>query len=104
MSACASALAQQWLDQYAARDRLFGVLTEPMWRMLLKLRHQAAPMSVTGCCVASGAPAGTALNHLGQLLDCGWIARVANPDGKRSEQVDLTDFARETFDRLEGWA
>lgn len=98
-----SSLAQQWLGHYAARDKLFGVVSEAMWRMLLDLRHHNKPLTVTSCCIASGAPASTALRHLAELLDAGWVKREPNPSDQRSDPVVLTDFAREAFDRFEGW-
>lgn len=98
MSACASALA---LALYDARERHFGTLTEPQWRILLDLRVKGDGIPVTSTCIASGAPASTALRHLNELLDAGFVERHPVSTDKRSDSVALSTVATERFEAFE---
>ena len=96
-----TAFAKSWLAHYARRDKLFGVLTEAQWRVLLDLRAQGRPLSVTSCCIASDAPMSTALRHIGELVDGRMIVRSRHPDDGRSELLSLSDDAVALFEQIE---
>lgn len=78
-----------WLVMYRARDRVFGRLPEPQWRMLLDLFGGNAT-SVTSLCLASGVPPTTALRHIGEMEAAGWIARAADDLDRRVSLLLLT--------------
>lgn len=94
-------LTAQALAVYALRDRVFGVLTEAQWRVLLDLRHRGTPECVTSCCIASGAPATTALRHLDELVDSGWLHRERDPDDRRKTFLSLSEYAVLRFDAFD---
>ena len=91
---------KDWLAMYAARDRAFGVLSEAQWRVLVDLREHGQPLSTTSCCIASGAPATTALRHIGELVDAGFLERAVNPEDRRVMMLELSAVARAAFEKL----
>jgi len=75
---------------------LFG---EPAWALLLDLalaRIEGRQTSVTSACIASAAPATTALRYIGGMVDAGLLVRMPHPDDRRSVLVCISDdaFAR----------
>jgi DNA-binding MarR family transcriptional regulator len=84
---------------YRQRDRAFGPMPEPQWRMLLDLCVNG-PASVTSLCLASGAPPTTALRHLGELEADGFVARSDDPRDARRHYLDLTGKARAMLEPL----
>jgi len=70
------------------------LLGEPTWDILLELFMQfagGAKVSTTSLCIASAAPASTALRHIAQLEEAGLIRREASAFDKRVTFVTLTD-------------
>ena len=90
-----------WLAMYAARDRAFGVLSEAQWRVLIDMRMHGQPLPITSCCIASGAPATTALRHIGELVDAGFLERRAHPDDRRVGLMNLSAVAIKAFEAME---
>jgi DNA-binding transcriptional ArsR family regulator len=81
--------ARRQLRALAIRNKLFPELkaAEPAWAMMLDLLVESSrgrSVSVQSACLASGAPASTALRHLTKLVEAGHIVRVLDPsDGRR---------------------
>lgn len=70
------------------------LLGEPAWDMLLDLFMQfagGAQVSVTSLCVASRAPASTALRYIAALEEAELVTRVDSEFDKRVTFVKLTD-------------
>ena len=94
-SQVSSALRAQTL-----RQRAFGELAanSAAWAMLLDLYDKTLrgrPVSVSSLCLASGAPASTALRRIEELVEGGLIARVKDAADARRTLMTLTDDARE---------
>ncbi len=69
---------------------LFG---EPGWDILLDLFIAFANrerISTTSCCIASAAPASTALRWIGELVETGLVKREPSLTDRRSSYVSLT--------------
>lgn len=81
-----------WLEMYRVRDRVFGQMPEPQWRMLVDMAVNG-PCQITSACIASGAPATTALRHVGELERAGLIVREPHCEDRRKFMVALTDKA-----------
>lgn len=87
--------ARRQLRALAMRNKLFPGLkaAEPAWAMLLDLLVQSSRgqnVSVQSACLASGAPATTALRHLDKLIASGHVVRVSDPSDGRRSLVQLT--------------
>jgi len=69
------------------------ILGEPAWDILLDLFlafHENKRISVSSACIASGAPATTALRWLGRMEELGLIERVNDRDDRRRVYVAIT--------------
>jgi len=78
-----------------ARESIFrdAVMPEPAWEMLAELmraRLAGQQVSVTSLAMASKSPTTTALRRIEDLLACGLVARVPDPDDRRRTYVELT--------------
>ena len=87
----------------ADRDAIFqaGLFSDPAWEMMLDLAVAEAsrrPISVTSLCIASGAPATTALRRIDDLEAAGLVTRVPDCRDRRRIIVQLTDLGRERMD------
>jgi len=83
----------------ADRDAIFqtGLFSDPAWEMMLDLAMAEAshrPISVTSLCIASGAPATTALRRIDDLEEAGLVSRVPDARDRRRIIVHLTDLGR----------
>lgn len=88
-----------------ARSRHFPpeIFGEPAWDMLLDLfiaAHEGKPVSVSSACIASGAPATTALRWLVRLETLGLVTRSGDFKDRRRIHVAITDLGREA---IEDW-
>jgi hypothetical protein len=92
--------ARRQLRALAMRNKLFPELkaAEPAWAMMLDLLVESSrgrSVCVQSACLASGAPATTALRHLTKLVQEGHVLRISDPsDGRRclvrlSREADL---------------
>ncbi|MCG5237098.1 response regulator [Xanthobacter oligotrophicus] len=87
----------------ADRDAIFqaGLFSDPAWEMMLDLAVAEAsqrPISVTSLCIASGAPATTALRRIDDLETAGLVTRVPDARDRRRIIVHLTDLGRERME------
>ncbi len=81
-------------------SRLFG---EPAWDILLELYYsdlRRRAETVSGLCIASGAPSTTALRWLQALENEGLLRREADPTDRRRFFVRLTAKARDALNEL----
>ncbi|MFG1350102.1 response regulator [Xanthobacter autotrophicus] len=83
----------------ADRDAIFqaGLFSDPAWEMMLDLAVAEAsqrPISVTSLCIASGAPATTALRRIDDLEAAGLVTRTPDACDRRRIIVVLTDHGR----------
>ena len=88
------ATLQRIVTDRRQRERHFPGLSDPAFAMLtdLALQHtQGRKVSVTSACLASYAPATTALRHISMLVGEGLIERVADPDDARRIWLELTE-------------
>lgn len=96
-----AACAKLMLGTRALRVTQFGPIAavlfgEAAYDMLLDLYVQhvtASPPSVSSVCMATSAPATTALRHLRVLEEYGLIVRIPDPDDGRRTYIHLTDEA-----------
>lgn len=79
----------QFLSLYRTKDRLVGTMDECAFRILLDLAD-GGPRDTTGLANGSGAPQTTALRHLGELVNAGWIERLSDPHDRRRTIYRLT--------------
>jgi hypothetical protein len=82
--------------------RLFA---EPSWDILLDLfiaGLAGREVSVSSACLASPAPATTALRHIGQLVDSGLVARRRSQHDARVTYLELTPLAIDKLAALFG--
>lgn len=87
-----------------ARDTRFpkDVFGEPAWDILLDLFINARrnrPVSITSLCIASSAPATTALRYISLLEKRGLIRRTPAQHDRRVSYVELTEAARQAMER-----
>ena len=87
------------------RDQLFGpdMFADPRWDMMLDLylaHHEQRRISVSSACIASAVPSTTALRHLQEMVDRGWIGRHACEHDARRVYVFLTPDAVTRMDVL----
>lgn len=90
----------RWTRQKFFGTGLFG---EPSWDMLLELyliELSGKRESVSGLCLASGVPPTTALRHLNNLVDRGWMVRDDDPHDRRRVMVSLSAKGRSTLDQF----
>ena len=79
------------------RERHFPGLGEPAWNMLIDLALsgiEGRQVSVTSACIASFAPASTALRHIDVMEALGLIERQRDPNDGRRYWLTLSDGAR----------
>ena len=88
------------LNAYKVRDRVFGRMPEPQWRILLDLAVNGS-CRIQSACVGSGWPETTALRHIVALERKGLVWRVAAADDRRGAFINLTTTARNMFADLE---
>ena len=91
------------LAERKARERHFPGLGEPAWNMLVDLalaKLERRNVSVTSACIASYAPASTALRHVEVLLSLGLIERTHDPEDGRRVWLVLTESAAVAFDAM----
>lgn len=100
-----AALAKREYDDRTRREALFGsdLFGEPAWDILLDLyvaEVQNKRVSVTSACIASRAPATTALRWIKLLEDWSLLRRcIDSADGRRT-WVELTEKSRCALERL----
>ncbi|MDI4656004.1 response regulator [Xanthobacter autotrophicus] len=87
----------------ADRDAIFqaGLFSNPAWEMMLDLAVAEAsqrPISVSSLCIASGAPATTALRRIDDLEAAGLVTRTPDARDRRRIIVVLTDLGRERME------
>lgn len=84
---------------------MFG---EPAWDMLLDLFiawHDGKNISISSACIASGAPATTALRWLSRLETLKLVERVSDDHDRRRVYVRITDEGAAAVRRwLSGWS
>ena len=90
-----NASARRILNLRQYRRAIFGptLFGEPSWDMLLELYDahvNGRRERVSSLCVASGAPASTALRWIDHLEKEGWITRATDPKDLRSPYVELS--------------
>lgn len=76
---------------FAGNSDIFG---EPAWDILLDLTIQKVRLkrvTVTSVCIASAAPATTALRWIGILAERGLVSRTESKSDKRRAYIELTD-------------
>ena len=91
------------LAERKAREHYFPGLGEPAWNMLLDLalaKMECRKVSITSTCIASYAPASTALRHVDVLLSLGLIERRPDPEDARRTWLILTDPAAADLDAM----
>lgn len=98
------ALVRRMIRQRQLRARFFdgGMFSDPAWDILLDLtaaRGEKARVSVTSLCIASGAPATTALRWIGQMVEAGLLARIGDEADRRRAFITLTDTAADGMAR-----
>lgn len=87
-------IANRIVRERLLRERFFPGLAEPAWMMLVDLAaNDDRLVSVTSSCLASFAPATTALRHVGELERAGLIRRAPNPTDRRVVWLRLTETA-----------
>ena len=80
---------RSWLAMYRAREKVFGDMPEPQWRILLDLATNG-PVPIKYAQIASGVPDTTALRHIGLLTKAGLAARAPHDSDQRSSLLWLT--------------
>ncbi|MDD3798525.1 MAG: winged helix DNA-binding protein [Novosphingobium sp.] len=91
-------IAAKYYQSRRDRDDLFPkeIFGEPAWDILLDLfvnARRQRPVSTTSLCIASGAPATTALRHIAMLEKRGLVRRVRAQHDGRVHYVELTEEA-----------
>ena len=86
------------------RDSRFpkDVFGEPAWDILLDLfinARRKRPVSITSLCIASSAPATTALRYITLLEQRGLIRRTRAKHDRRVSYVELTGEAQQAMER-----
>lgn len=90
--------AHRILRERARRERLLPGMGEAEWLILCDLyAHRGRDISVTSACLASFAPATTALRHIGLLEQAGLIAREDSETDRRVHWLRLTERARDAL-------
>lgn len=87
-------------DEYLSED----LLCDPAWDMMLDLylsERLGREVMVTSLCLASRAPATTALRWIAKLERERLVYRQPTPNDRRSSRMLLTDKGRAA---MEGWA
>ena len=82
------------------------LLGEPVWDMLLDLfiaSHESKEISVSSVCIASGAPATTALRWLSRMEELGLIERTNDRNDRRRVCVAITPQAKSGMERWLAW-
>lgn len=89
----------------AERDRAFAdrAISDIAWHMLLEIAYAEAGginISVSSACIASGAPAATALRHLRALEQADLVIRMPDLRDRRSIRLALTAEGRERIEKF----
>lgn len=88
------------------RDKIFGdrnvtaVMGDPVWEMLLDLfiaKRTGKKVSVSSLCVASNAPAATALRYITLMVEKTAFVRTSDPKDGRRAWIALSDWADEAM-------
>ena len=88
--------AKDILQKRAVRPKFFGELSgaDPDFDILIDLyanQMQMRTVSITSACIAANVPMTTALRHIGQLVEQGWIERTDDPRDKRRSTLSLSN-------------
>ncbi|WP_170304751.1 winged helix DNA-binding protein [Croceicoccus estronivorus] len=97
------AIAERYYQSRRARDNRFpkDIFGEPAWDILLDLfinTRRRRTVSTTSLCIASSAPATTALRYISVLEKRGLVRRKRSRHDGRVHYVELTDSAREAME------
>lgn len=97
-------LVRRIIEQRRQRSEFFdaALFSDPAWDILLDLtaaRAEHKRVSVTSLCIASGAPATTALRWIGQLTEAGLLVRQEDDTDRRRVFIALTDQAADAMAR-----
>lgn len=89
-------IARRLLKEADAREVYFPhcVSPDPVWSILLDLYIKAAEgekVVVTDACIASRAPATTALRWIGEMVDRGMVIRTPDSRDRRRAYLALSD-------------
>ncbi len=101
----ALARAQAILSLRRRRDALFDprIFGEPAWDILLDLFVESElgrRVPVSSACIASAAPATTALRHIAQIEERGLIFRTPDAHDRRKSMLSLSPKTREYLLKL----
>ncbi len=89
---------QEHRNRYIVIDQ--ALFREPAWDILLELflaELKGERLSVSNACVSTNLPESTALRHLSNMEERGYIVRVRDENDRRRIYVELT---QESLDRL----
>lgn len=101
---CSAAMIRKILEARLARASAFpgDLFSDPAWDMLLDLyaaQLDQVRVSVTSLCIASNAPASTALRWISALEHRNLIERTPDPLDGRRFFMSLTSEAKDMFER-----
>ena len=77
---------------YEARDRIFGRMPEPQWRIILDLAENG-PCRITSVCIGANCPQTTGLRHIAKLESDGLVWRMGELYDRKAVVVSLTTMA-----------
>ncbi|MBV8687925.1 MAG: hypothetical protein JOZ90_17075 [Alphaproteobacteria bacterium] len=91
-------LAREAYQARRKRDKIFGprLFAEPSWDILLDLfiaRLEGREVSVSSACMATPAPATTALRHISHLVQLGFLTRRPSATDARVSYLELSELA-----------
>lgn len=98
-------LLRRLITARTERDRTFAdrAISDIAWHMLLEIAYAEAggiQISVSSACIASGAPAATALRHLRALEHAELVVRTPDMRDRRSIRLALTSEGRERIEKF----
>lgn len=80
--------SRQGRANYVSED----LISEPAWSILLDLvvaGLKGERVATSSACAAAQVPLSTALRHVNQLIQAGWVKRVNDPNDKRRTFLEL---------------
>lgn len=104
LNAARTLQAMRRLREEAFGADLFG---EPAWDVLLGLfiaLEEGRKLSMTSVAVLSRVPAATAMRHIVQLEQAGFVRRADRAGDRRSRAIELTDAGRTAIERVLSFA